>query len=196
MKTKKILVIFGHPSKKGFGGKLLKEYLRGLEKTNARVKVLYLSSLPLESHLKNKYTEELLLRGNLLKAQKNILWADHLVFFFPVWWATPPALLKTFLEVVLQRGVAYKYQKPLWGLIPRWKKLLKGRGARVIMTMDSPSPYYRLVIGDPAGKMMKANLKFCGVSPVESHYFGSVKLSSEKTKNSWLARAFEIGLNE
>lgn len=51
-------------------------------------------------------------------------------------------------------------------------------------------------LGDPGIKMMNANLRFCGIKPVRRSYFGSVKLSSQSTKDKWLKRAYQIGLNE
>jgi putative NADPH-quinone reductase len=31
-------------------------------------------------------------------ARELILWAEHLVFVYPTWWGTMPALLKGFLD--------------------------------------------------------------------------------------------------
>lgn len=191
----KILVIFGHPSKKSFGRSLTQEYVKGAKEAGHKIAILDLVDLKMEPFLKNTYKEEVALRGALLKSQKQIKWADHLVFFFPIWWATPPALLKTFLEIILQRKFAYKYRRPLLGFIPRWDKLLTGRTARVIMTLGAPPLYYRWILGNPAYKMMKANLNFCGIRPVKADYFGPVEISSEKTKKSWLNKTYQIGLN-
>jgi len=74
----------------------------------------------------------------LLRTQKLIDWADILVFAYLTWWSVPPALLKVFLEAVFISGFAYKYKKSLW-IIPRLDKLLSGKSARIISTMDSPT---------------------------------------------------------
>lgn len=196
MKNKKILIIFGHPSKKNFNRSLMREYSKGVQEAGYLIDKVDVVDLKLEAFLKNDYKSKVEMTPGLLKVQKKIKWADHLVFFFPVWWATPPALLKVFLEVILQPGFAYKYTKPLWGIIPRWRKLLKERTARVITTMGGPTSYYRWIIGEPAFKMMRANLRFCGIKPVKRNYFGSVELSSEKQRKKWLKKVYEIGIRE
>jgi putative NADPH-quinone reductase len=192
----KILIIFAHPSKKTFNRDLLNSYKKGLRESSHKIDQIDLTDLNLETFLKNDYRSEIKLKGNLLKAQKQIKQADHLVFFFPIWWATPPALLKVFLEVVLQSGFAYKYTKPLFGFIPRWNKLLKGKTARIIVTMGAPIPYHKYILGEPAFKMMKANLEFCGIKPVKKNYFGTVDTTSEGKKKKWLEKIYQVGLNE
>ncbi len=78
-------------------------------------------------------------------------------------------------------------------MIPRWDRLLKGRIATLISTMDAPPIFMKLHDLDPGGKMMKDVTRFTGVKLVGKHYFGSVVLSSEKKREEWLARAYKIG---
>lgn len=40
------------------------------------------------------------LEEDLVKAQELIRWADHLVFVYPIWWGTMPAVLKGFFDRV------------------------------------------------------------------------------------------------
>lgn len=189
----KILVIKGHPKEEGFCNSLVREYIQGAEQFGCEVKVLELKKLDLEKFLKYEHRENPVLSDDLLGAQDLIVWADHLVFAYPVWWSVAPALLKVFIEAVFLPGFAYKYQKSK-GMIPRWDKLLAGKSAELIVAMDSPSWYYRYFLGDPGGKMMKASLNFCGIKLIGRHYFGSVKMSSEERKGKWLKRVYKIGL--
>jgi putative NADPH-quinone reductase len=81
--------------------------------------------------------------------------------------------------------------------IVRWDKLLKGKSARVISTMDAPPWYYRWIIGNPGGKIMKKGiLGFSGIKVVGTTYFGSVKLSTEKQREDWLRTTLKLGKNE
>jgi putative NADPH-quinone reductase len=80
------------------------------------------------------------------------------------------------------------------GKIVSWDKLLKGKSARIISTMDAPPWYYKWIIGDPGGKIMrKGILGFSGVSPVKTTYFGSVKVSTEKQRADWLKVVRNLG---
>jgi FMN-dependent NADH-azoreductase len=62
--------------------------------------------------------------------------ADHIVFIFPLWLVTMPALLKAFLEQLMRPGIAFAY--PEAGKTGSAKTLLKGRSARVVVTMGMP----------------------------------------------------------
>lgn len=192
---KKIVVIKAHPRKNSFCSALADEYTKGAENSGNEVKVLKLRELNLEEFIKFGHSDIPELPEDLKGAQRLILWADHLVFVHPIWWAVPPALLKVFIEIVFLSGFAFKYQSPN-GSIPKWDKLFSEKSARLIATMDSPPLYYRFVLGDPGFKMMKANLNFCGITPVKKNYFGSIKMSSEEKKKQWLEKAYQIGFKE
>jgi NAD(P)H dehydrogenase (quinone) len=192
---KKILVIKSHPRKDSYCDALAISYIRGVKEKGNFIKELSLRDLSLESFLKYGHKEAPILNKDLQNAQELILWADILVFFYPTWWAMPPSILKAFLESVLLPGFAYKYKRPLW-FIPRWDKLLKGKEARIVATMDSYPIYYKLCAKDPGFKMMKDVLVFCGIRKVKKNYFGSVRLSSEKKRGDWLRKIYEVGKKE
>lgn len=193
---KKILVIKGHPKEEGFCNALADRYIKGARAARNKVEVVSIKDLCLERFIKFEHKKSPDLPLDFIKVQNLITWADHLVFVYPIWWATPPALMKLFLEIVLTPGFAYKYKAPIHGIIPSWDKLLVGKTARLIATMDSPSIYYKWVLRDPSFKMMKANLNFCGINSVKRSYFGSVKLSSDEKKKKWLEKAYRAGMGE
>ena len=183
----KILIIKAHPKTESFCNALTDQYIEGAKKAKHEIKELSLNNLGLEKYIKYEYKEKPELPNDLIEAQKLIAWADNLFFSYPTWWSVAPALLKVFIEITFQPGFAYKYTKPLFS-IPRWNKLLLGKSARIIVTMDAPIWYYKCLLGDPGFKMMRNDLKFCGVKPVCKDYFGSVKMSSEKKKKKWVER--------
>jgi putative NADPH-quinone reductase len=191
----KILVIKAHPRDNSYCHALADEYIRGAADAGNRVEEITVNLLKLEEYLKEGHSEKPELSQELSAVQESILAADCLVFAYPTWWTTPPALLKLFIEVIFLSGFAYKYHKKQ-GLIISWDKLLKGKTARLIVTMDAPPLYNRLYIGDPGLKMMKGTLHFCGIKPVRSSYFGSVKMSSETKRKSWLNKAYKLGKRE
>ena len=103
--------------------------------------------------------------------------------------------LKIFIERIIEPGFAYKYLKSK-GSIPKWNRLLTGRTARVLSTMDSPPLYMTFIVGDPGGKMMKDIITFTGMKFVGKHYFGSVRTSSKKQRKQWLEKAYKVGTKE
>jgi putative NADPH-quinone reductase len=91
---------------------------------------------------------------------------------------------------VFTSGFAFKYQKDsVW-----WDQLLKGKSARLIVTMDTPSWYYRFVYGQPGHTAMKKNiLEFCGIKPVKITSVGSVKTSDLAQRQKWLKQVGTLG---
>lgn len=193
---KNILVIKGHPKEDSFCNSLTDSYVKGLLKAGNKVKVLDLRYLNLDRFIYFDHTITPDFPLDLIKTQKLMSWADCWVFSYPIWWATAPALVKLFLETMLTSGFAFKYTEPKYGFIPQWEKLLKGKTARLIVTLDSPTFYYKLFLKDPNFKMMKANLNFCGIDKIDKNYFGSIKLSSLKKKQKWIEEIYKVGLKE
>lgn len=191
---KKILVIAGHPSKESFCGALVREYAKGIKKSGNEIEILYLGELNFNPILKNGYKKLPDLEPDLAKAQKLIKWANHLTFIYPHWWASPPALLKAFIERVFLPDFAFRFTKK--GFIPKWDRLLSNKSARLIVTMDSPPWHYKLIVGDPGYKMMKDILIFCGIKPVKKCYLGPMMNSSEKKRDYWLKQIYKLGLTE
>ena len=82
---------------------------------------------------------------HLQAAQAQIAWAGHLVWVYPTWWGAMPALLKGFIDRVFLPGFAFKHHQGS----SRWDKLLAGRSAELLVTMDTPPWYYRWVQRGP-----------------------------------------------
>lgn len=199
---KKILLINGHPRENSLCDILVIQYIDGARSKNAQVKVLNLRNLNLEPWIKydwNANHDSIPTSEDLIKAQELISWCHHIVFAFPTYWSAPPALMKLFLEVIVVSKFAFKYQKPkklIFVKIPVWDKLLKGRTASIISTMDTYPIIMHLILKDPVGKMMHAVLAFTGIQLKRKYFFGSVKLSSDEQKKKWLLNAYKIGQRE
>jgi putative NADPH-quinone reductase len=117
---------------------------------------------------------------------QGIRWAEHLVFFYPLWLGDMPALLKAFLEQVARPGFAIAE-----GKMP--KPLLRGRSARLVVTMGMPAFFYRFYYGGHSVKSFQRNiLKFAGIRPVESSLIGNVE-GNPADRAAWLDRMRELG---
>jgi NAD(P)H dehydrogenase (quinone) len=192
----KILLINAHNRENSFCSALVKAYNEGASSSGHNIQILNLRELELEKYLRYGHDKRYEPEGDVLKAQELILWADHLVFVYPTWWAGMPALLRLFFEMVFSPGFAFKYHDRMGKKIVSWDKLLKGKTARIISTMDAPPWYYRWIIGDPAGKIMKKGiLGFSGVKILKITYLGSIKMSSEKQRQNWIEKSYNIGKN-
>ena len=127
---------------------------------------------------------------DVLYARKLIAWADHLVFVYPTWWGTTPALLKGFLDRVLTSGFAFNEVEGGTG----YEGLLDGRSAQLITTMDTPRWVYRWIYRMPGHNAMKrATLHFCGIWPVRISAFGPVRDSDPSEREEWLEEVWREG---
>lgn len=152
--------------------------------------MLRLADLEFDPILRLGHKEIQELEPDLLRAQKLISWAEHLVIVYPVWWGTMPALLKGFFDRVFLPGFAFKYREDS----PLWDKLLKGRSARVIVSSDAPVWYNFLINGNPSQKALKRTiLEFCGFKPVGVTSIGSVKSLDGEKIAGWLEKAEKLG---
>jgi len=191
--SKNILVISGHPNPESFCSALSRAYAEGASGSRANVRLIDLSETPFDPHLKYGYRRRTELEPALVEAQEAIRWADHLVFVYPTWWGAMPAILKGFIDRVFLPGFAFKYRNNS----PLWDKLLQGKTARLIVTMDTPSWYNWLAYRRAGHSVMKRNiLQFCGIKPVRITEFAPVKGSTDAQRAKWLVQAKRLGMAE
>ncbi len=152
--------------------------------------MLRLGSLAFDPLLHAGYRQVQALEPDLVAAQQDILWAQHLVWVYPIWWGAMPALLKGFIDRVFLPGFAFKYREGS----SMWDKLLAGRTAELLVTMDSPPWYFRWITRMPGHQQMKrAILEFSGIRPVRVHSFGPVRSASPTRIAQWLEKAGQLG---
>ncbi|MDE5429839.1 NAD(P)H-dependent oxidoreductase [Elizabethkingia meningoseptica] len=187
---KRITIINGHPDRESFNFALAKAYKEGALASGAEIREINITDLDFEPNLKFGYHKRMELEPDLLEAWESIQWAEHLVWIHPTWWGGIPSVMKGFIDRLFLPGLAYKY-RPNSIL---WDKLLKGKTAHIITTLDQPGWYYWLTYGKPGtNQLKKSTLQFCGVSPVKVSYFGIIRTSKEEQRDKWLQRARKMG---
>lgn len=185
-----ILIINGHPDSASFNAALADAYATGALDSGAQVRRLNLAELAFNPTLSFGYRKRTELEPDLIRAQELIRWAHHLVFVYPTWWGAMPALLKGFIDRVFLPGFAFKYRENS----ALWDKLLSGRTAHLLVTMDTPSWYNRLVYRNAGHIVMKKNiLKFCGINPVRITELTPIKPSTPEQRAKWLKKAKTLG---
>lgn len=185
-----VLVILGHPRTQSFCGALTEAFCQGARETEVQLRRLDLSKLNFDPDLHTPSPNDQPLEDDLCRARELLLWADHLVIVYPTWWGTAPALLKGFLDRLMAPDFAFRTCEGGTG----YQGLLQDRSAQLITTMDTPPLVHRLLYRQPGkNALARATLGFCGIRPVRSLVFGSVKEASAAQRESWLARAERQG---
>lgn len=189
---KKVCIIVGHAQQGTFCEALGEAYMHGAATAGHRARLFVLSRMAFDPILHEGFGKPQPLEPDLQEAQDAIGWADHIVVIFPLWLGTLPAILKGFLERVLQPGFAFRSGDNMTGYTP----LLKGRSARVIITMGMPALVYRWYFGAHALKMLKRNiLGFVGIRPVRTTLFGMIGTSTKDERQRWLEQIRRMGHN-
>lgn len=183
------LVILAHPRRDSLCGALFDAYVEGAREAGVECRALVLSELNFDPEVLAMSPEQQHLEPDLARSQRDIAWAEHLVFIYPTWWGTFPALLKGFLDRVLTPGFAFRHITTY-----RWNKLLVGRTAELITTMDTPPFLYRLAYRSPGSNALaRSTLGYCGVETVKVTTLGPVFESDVKQRDAWIRNAHADG---
>lgn len=187
---KRIVVILGHPDSDTFCGALADAYREGAETSGAVVDLIALGDLSFNPILLKGYREHQPLEPDLERVQRAITDCDHLVVVTPTWWASLPAILKGFFDRVFLPGYAFKYRENS----SLWDRLLAGRSARVIVTMDAPGWYNFLVYRNSVQNSIKSGiLRFCGFKPVDVTTISGVRAMSPEKRRAAIERVRNLG---
>lgn len=170
--VRKILVVNGHPDPKSRGlcHALGDAYAQGAREKGFAVRRIDVAQLNFGLLHSQADFESGAAPAAIAEVQRDILWADHLVVIFPLWLGDMPALLKAFFEQTLRPGFAFTNRPNGFPVMH-----LKGRSARVIVTMGMPALLYRWYFLAHGLKNLERNiLRFCGIRPVRSTILGSI----------------------
>jgi putative NADPH-quinone reductase len=190
--SKRILIIDGHPDPiaERYVHALSKAYSDGARSAGHELRSIIVSEVEFPLLRTSSDFEEGQPPEPIRRCQALIEGADHLVILFPLWLGSMPALLKGFFEQTLRPGFAFAY--PQGQGLPR--RLLRGKSARIIVTMGMPSLFYRWYFRSHSLKSLQRNiLRFCGVHPVRASIVGMVKDMGQERRGRWLARVQDLG---
>ncbi|MCA0008755.1 MULTISPECIES: NAD(P)H-dependent oxidoreductase [unclassified Mesorhizobium] len=191
--SRRILIVVGHPdpSPDRLCRGLARAYGEGAEKAGHAVRRVDLAAIDFPMLRTMQEFEHGSIPDELKDAAEAIVWAEHIVFVFPLWLGTMPAMLKAFLEQVMRPGTAFAYPDKGGSFT---KTLLRGRSARVVVTMGMPSVLYRLwFLGHGIAGMKRSILHFVGISPVRETLFGMVAGASDATRAKWISQIRNLG---
>ena len=187
--SERILIVLGHPLTQSFCGALAKAYAQGATRGGAKVEILNLGELDFNPVLMGYGAQED--EPDLAHARELVLWAQHIVWVFPIWWGNMPALLKGFIDRLFLPRWAFLYEDG--ETLP--KGLLSGRTSTLITTMDSPTWWYKLWHRQAAHRAMaRATLSFVGIKVLSGLSLSVVRSRDERWRAKALERAHKGGL--
>lgn len=185
----RITIIDGHPSadRDHYCHALAAAYRQGAEERH-QVRQITISELDFTFVRDPEIWSAMEPEPDIAQAQNDIVWADHVVFVYPLWLGDVPSLLKAFLEQVMRPGFAMEITAKA-----KWRPKLKGKSARIIVTMGMPAPIYRIFFRSHSVKSLKRNiLHFVGIKPVRTTIIGRVD-GFDGYRKRWLKRVEQLG---
>ncbi len=187
---KRILVINGHPdpAQEHLCAALAEAYARGAAEAGHQVARLDVGALDFPMIRSLKDYQRAAVTPDMRSAQDAVKHAQHLVLVFPIWFGSPPAVLKGFFEQLLRTG--YSLSSPQAAM----SSILTGKSARLIVTMGMPTPVFSFLLGGHGvASLEKGLFLVTGVGPVRRTLLGSVHADAPARKAKWLALAESLG---
>lgn len=170
------LVLLGHADPVSFNAKLAHAYARALRRGGGSAETVTLSELSFDPVLRHGYAQPQPLEPDLVALRAKIEAADHLAWFFPTYWASPPAIVRAVCDRLLLPGWAFRFDRG--ASVPTG--LLAGRSARVVITMDSPGWWYALAHHRAIhGSFVTGTLSFVGLAPIRTTTVTAMRTRSE-----------------
>lgn len=186
---KKILVFLGNPSTDSYTGRLAEAYAAGAEEAGFEVERVNIADMNFDPILHAGYREIQALEPDLVMLQEKIKAADHVVFIYPNWWCTMPAVLKGMFDRMWLPGFAFNFDKVTKKLIQR----LKGKTARVIIVAGTHSPLKTWwKFGDYTNEIAHGILGFAGFK-VKVSAFGPSEKVAQPLLDKWAEKVRKLG---
>ena len=186
----KILVIDGHPDpeRRRFCHALADAYIAGARASGLETRLITVADADFTLLRTAREFAEPPMQRDIIRAREDLLWCNHLVLIFPLWLGGAPALLRGFLEHVAR--ASFVAETDGRGI----RQKLKGRSARVIVTMGMPKFAYSLIFHENGVRnIMQGVLGFGGISPIHRTYFGGVEAASSPSKQRMLRQTGALG---
>ncbi|MBM3488534.1 MAG: flavodoxin family protein [Alphaproteobacteria bacterium] len=175
---RRILVIVGHPDpdRRRLAYALADAYAEAAATAGQEVRRIEIASLDIPCLRAKSAFDSEPPAPPFAEAQAAITWSEHIVFIYPLWLGTMPALLKAFLEQVFRPGFAFTPRE-----CRLWTKGLRGRSARIVVTMGMPAFFYRWYYRAHSLKSLERNiLGVAGIGPIRETLFGMVEDATGK----------------
>lgn len=187
-----VLVVCAHPNTSSFTHAMTAAIAMGLRAGQHKVNVkdLYAQNFdPVLTADDLAQLHEGAMPKHIRDEQDDLLWAEALVFVYPLWWFDRPAILKGWFDVVFTNQVAFSFNdQGVQGLLEHQKALvLIAAGGTEAYFQDSDAlPLIHRPVTD-------GTLGFCGIEDVSHHIYFNVPSITDTKRQAILAEIELLG---
>lgn len=189
---KNICIINGHPdaARERFIAALCDAYAEGAAEAGHAVSRINIGQLDIG--FLNSAAEFATPPGQAVKDEREkILASDHLVLAFPLWLGSMPAKTRAFFEQAARGDffLSTMNSETSWP-----KRMMKGRSARIFVTMGMPGLVYKTLMDGGAVKAIERGmLGMSGFKPIHHTIIGGVESATTHKREHWLSEAKQFG---
>ncbi|HUZ75143.1 MAG TPA: NAD(P)H-dependent oxidoreductase [Stellaceae bacterium] len=167
------LLIVCHPKRRSFTQTIARTYAKALEALGQEVVVrdLYRAGFdPLLGEGELIGAERRFVPAAVRREQRRLLDAAAVAFFYPLWWAYMPAMVKGYIDRVMAAGVAYDLRAE--EMVPR----LTGKKALIFTSSGADMGYLRRSKQWNAMRTLEKDhiLSLCGIALLDHIHFASI----------------------
>jgi len=182
-----ILIVFSHPMRDSFTGKVLDSFVSGLEESGHQVEIadLYREGFqPIMQEADFAQFHDQPMPEDVLREQARFERCDAFALIFPIWWWSFPAMLKGWIERVFSAGWAFKLTDDPEG------SMLDSRKALVLCCAGGSSAMFKKYgTDDVLEKTIKTGvMEYCGVDDVKLEIFHQARTAVELDDKAELIR--------
>lgn len=197
----RILVVLAHPVAESFGHALHRQVVATLTAGSHEVRALDLYAMGFDPVLsaseRRDYHTPALNEVAVQDQLAHLRWAEALIFVYPTWWYSLPAMLKGWIDRVWVPFATFELPK---GLQPVQGRMQNIRLIGAVSTYGSPWWWTRFVIGDPGRRIIMRGLRPLCHPRCRTFWLGHYRMDSStpQSRSRFLAqvqaRLSRIGL--
>lgn len=186
----KVMVLSANPDQRSLNRVLADEIGKVLEAEGAEVSVRDVAQCGIDPALSAEEARRRFSFDERVQAEQQLIAeAELLVWVHPDWWGGMPALLKGWLDRVLQPGFAFSFEEDQAGRIRRLP-LLKGKRALAVITSDAAAEE-----PVPAAAIWQQRVfSYCGFGPAEVMVLPELKESAYAERKAFIETCGETAV--
>lgn len=190
------LIVTAHPSSKGFTHQIAEAYKKGREAKAEKLGVAAESSVEIldlyktdikQDFLRYEEKSDMAMPDPAREAmQAKITAADNIVLIHTMWWVSPPAIMKNFIDVNFAARYAFRYVNgsPVG--------LLRGKTAAVFIACDGPRWLYWLIAMPFRTIWIHGIIQLCGIKVKAFKLFDRKMFRTEAEQKAFLIKVENI----
>lgn len=179
------LIVYTHPNHESLNYSMLEAVQKGLKDSDKEhnIQILDLYEEDFDPRLQfneNQRRRDMHTEPSMDKYREQVLWAEQIVYIYPIWWGRPPAMLLGYFDKLFATKFAYVNKSTF-----KVEGLLKDKSVTFISTMKGPTNYPLLFLNNAHKKLMKtAVFNYIGIKKIKFFEFGSMETKAGKQKKA------------